>query len=379
MSPSSSALKKLWDSLSSIRPGLLIEKFKKSLTLNKYKLHQSEFIIRFPVIVNSSLSSFNNSNNLKFKISSTAAVKKMDIVQQINANHETLLERLKSLETLVQEQNGVSVASTISSRVRLVNNNNQPTEEEIDAEKQKLISENARLRKEIDSLIIKLTNLEIAIKGKDNVASLSLLKCHETTTSSPQYSDQKSVAITSLLNEASLVDGVPKNKSLENNKNNKENKAPKQENNKKQLVGGGKGGSKIAKQEKSAIAVEPERNIDASRLDLRVGRIIEVQKHPDADSLYVERIDCGEEEPRTVVSGLVKFVPIEQMKNRLVVILCNLKPAKMRGVLSEAMVMCASTPEKVEILVPPEGAVPGDRVTFEKYPGMYRLNKNNIM
>lgn len=55
------------------------------------------------------------------------------------------------------------------------------------------------------------------------------------------------------------------------------------------------------------------------------------------------------------------------MQNRLVILLCNLKPAKMRGVTSEAMVMCASTPDKVEILVPPPGVVPGDLVDFEGF------------
>jgi aminoacyl tRNA synthase complex-interacting multifunctional protein 1 len=107
--------------------------------------------------------------------------------------------------------------------------------------------------------------------------------------------------------------------------------------------------------------------IDVGRLDMRIGKIIDVQRHPDADSLYLEKIDCGEPNPRTVVSGLVKFVPIEQMQNRMVIILCNLKPAKMRGVTSEAMVMCASTPEKVEVMDPPPGAVPGDVVSCEGF------------
>ncbi|XP_017001832.3 aminoacyl tRNA synthase complex-interacting multifunctional protein 1 [Drosophila takahashii] len=119
--------------------------------------------------------------------------------------------------------------------------------------------------------------------------------------------------------------------------------------------------------EKPAAAA-PEAPVDVGRLDLRVGRIVEVGRHPDADSLYLEKIDCGEAAPRTVVSGLVKFVPLEEMQNRLVVVMCNLKPAKMRGVTSEAMVMCASTPEKVEVLSPPAGAVPGDLVHCEGYP-----------
>ena len=41
--------------------------------------------------------------------------------------------------------------------------------------------------------------------------------------------------------------------------------------------------------------------IDITRLDLRVGKIIAVEKHPNADSLYVEQIDVGEEKPRTVL------------------------------------------------------------------------------
>eukprot|EP00126_Sphaerothecum_destruens_P005221 Sdes_comp18650_c0_seq1m8860 len=68
--------------------------------------------------------------------------------------------------------------------------------------------------------------------------------------------------------------------------------------------------------------------IHVGRLDLRVGKIVEVEKHPDAESLYVEKIDCGEAEPRTVVSGLVNHVSIDQMKDRMVIVLCNLKPAK---------------------------------------------------
>ena len=89
----------------------------------------------------------------------------------------------------------------------------------------------------------------------------------------------------------------------------------------------------------------------------------------DAAALYLELIECGEDKPRTVISGLVKHVPLEEMQNRMVVLLCNLKPAKMRGIVSEAMVMCASTPEKVEILAPPAGAVPGDLVKVPGFEG----------
>lgn len=72
------------------------------------------------------------------------------------------------------------------------------------------------------------------------------------------------------------------------------------------------------------------------------------------------------------------YVVSMQMQNRMAVMLCNLKPAKMRGVVSQAMVMCASSPDKVEILDPPGGAVPGDRVTFQGFPGTNKHNTSAI-
>ncbi|XP_028157508.1 tyrosine--tRNA ligase, cytoplasmic [Ostrinia furnacalis] len=116
----------------------------------------------------------------------------------------------------------------------------------------------------------------------------------------------------------------------------------------------------------AAAAVD---EIVPSKLDIRVGRIVEVSRHPDADALYVEKIDLGEAEPRTVVSGLVNFVPIEEMQNRDVVVLCNLKPAKMRGIESKGMVLCASVdePKQVEPLLPPQDSKPGERILVEGY------------
>jgi len=121
--------------------------------------------------------------------------------------------------------------------------------------------------------------------------------------------------------------------------------------------------------------------IDYSLLDMRVGKILTCEKHPDADSLYVESIDFGEDKPRQICSGLVKFVPLEAMQNRMCVALLNLKPSKLRGVMSEGMVMCASTAEKVEVLVPPTDAAIGDRVTVAGCDGAIwpELNqKNNL-
>ncbi|VDK53038.1 unnamed protein product [Gongylonema pulchrum] len=61
-------------------------------------------------------------------------------------------------------------------------------------------------------------------------------------------------------------------------------------------------------------AAKSDDSIDIGRIDLRVGRILKAEKHPDADTLYVEQVDVGEEQPRTIISGLVRHVPIEQVR-----------------------------------------------------------------
>ncbi|XP_015747756.1 PREDICTED: tyrosine--tRNA ligase, cytoplasmic-like [Acropora digitifera] len=77
-------------------------------------------------------------------------------------------------------------------------------------------------------------------------------------------------------------------------------------------------------------------------------------------------------EPRTVVSGLADYVPLEELEGRLVVVICNLKPVKMRGILSQAMLLAASITgsegkRQVTPLCPPADCKPGDRVVIKGY------------
>ena len=105
---------------------------------------------------------------------------------------------------------------------------------------------------------------------------------------------------------------------------------------------------------------------DFSKVDLRVGKIVEVKPHPDSENLYVEKIDLGESSgPRTVVSGLAKFIPLEQMKGRRVVCVTNLKGRAIVGVDSQAMVLCGKGEGAMELVEPPEGVPPGERVLCE--------------
>ncbi|XP_065863050.1 uncharacterized protein [Euphorbia lathyris] len=104
----------------------------------------------------------------------------------------------------------------------------------------------------------------------------------------------------------------------------------------------------------------------AKMLDIRVGRITKAWRHEEADSLYVEEVDVGEAEPRTICSGLVKYIPLDHLQDRKVVVLGNLKPRNMRGVKSSGMLMAASdaSHENVELLHPPQDSVPGERIWF---------------
>ncbi|CAD7703829.1 unnamed protein product [Ostreobium quekettii] len=135
--------------------------------------------------------------------------------------------------------------------------------------------------------------------------------------------------------------------------------------------GKGKKEKKKGRGEGRAAPAKEEKPVDVSRINLRVGFINKAWQHPDADSLYVEEIDLGEEAPRQVCSGLVKFIPEEQMQKRRVVVVANLKPVTMRGIKSHAMILCATSPdgEKVELLEPPEGVPVGERVFCEGYSG----------
>ncbi|CAH2350267.1 tRNA-aminoacylation cofactor Arc1p [[Candida] railenensis] len=119
---------------------------------------------------------------------------------------------------------------------------------------------------------------------------------------------------------------------------------------------------------KQAAAVVPP---NPSMIDFRVGFIQKAVKHPDADSLYMSTIDMGDAEgPRTVCSGLVKYVPLEDMQERYVITIANLKPVSMRGVKSTAMVLCASNADTVEFVNPPPGSKAGDKIFFETFDGV---------
>ncbi|KAI1274183.1 hypothetical protein F5Y07DRAFT_223027 [Xylaria sp. FL0933] len=158
----------------------------------------------------------------------------------------------------------------------------------------------------------------------------------------------------------------------------------------------GVGGAK-PKKEKKEKAPKPQKAPAAATppaphlIDLRVGHILKAIKHPEADSLYVSTIAMGDKPGtedteeyegqvcRTVCSGLNGLVPLEEMQGRKVVVVANLKPVKMRGIKSCAMVLAASPRLKegevddhkgpVELVTPPADSKAGDRVCFDGWRG----------
>ena len=136
-------------------------------------------------------------------------------------------------------------------------------------------------------------------------------------------------------------------------------------------VAGGAPAAAVVPKNAGNVKLDRSGNVEpVTRLDIRVGRIMSCERHPDADSLYVEKIDVGDAEgPRTVISGLAKHLTIEEMEGALVAVVCNLKPAKMRGIQSFGMVLCGSNEEhtKVELLQPAEGSTIGERLSLEAF------------
>ena len=112
-------------------------------------------------------------------------------------------------------------------------------------------------------------------------------------------------------------------------------------------------------------------DITASAFDIRVGKIVEVWEHEESEHLWCEKVDLGEAEPRQILSGLRKFYTKDDMQDRTVLVLCNLKKRNLGGVPSHGMVLCASNAAhtEVEFVIPPENAKIGERVTFEGYDG----------
>ena len=92
---------------------------------------------------------------------------------------------------------------------------------------------------------------------------------------------------------------------------------------------------------------------DFAKVKLVTAKIIQAVPVPKADKLLQLTVDAGEEKPRTVVSGIAKHFTCEELIGKQIVLVANLKPAKLRGIMSEGMILCAEDKDgKLSLIAP---------------------------
>ncbi len=102
---------------------------------------------------------------------------------------------------------------------------------------------------------------------------------------------------------------------------------------------------------------------DFLKVDLRVAQVLEAGTVEGSDKLLQLTLDVGEAEPRNVFSGIRSQYAPEDLKGKLVVMVANLAPRKMRFGISNGMVLAAGNGEGIFIISPDSGAKPGDKVS----------------
>ena len=102
---------------------------------------------------------------------------------------------------------------------------------------------------------------------------------------------------------------------------------------------------------------------DFQKLDLRVGTVLEVEKHPEADRLLLVRVDTGDAELRQVVAGIAEFFSPDDLIGKQVVVVTNLKPRKLRKQLSQGMILAVKTADGMQLLTPTGEVDPGSKVS----------------
>ena len=80
---------------------------------------------------------------------------------------------------------------------------------------------------------------------------------------------------------------------------------------------------------------------DFMKIQMKVGEVLSCEKHPDADKLLVSQVKIGEE-TKQIVSGIASHYGADEMVGKKLIVVTNLKPMKLRGVISEGMILAAS-------------------------------------
>ncbi len=108
-------------------------------------------------------------------------------------------------------------------------------------------------------------------------------------------------------------------------------------------------------------------------LNIKVAKIISVEDHPNANKLIIVRIDLGREQ-RQIIAGIKNHYKKEELVDKKIVVLTNLKPAMLRGLESNGMLLAGDDGKNIGLIAPKESR-PGEQVYFEGYN---KVSKNQI-
>ncbi len=100
---------------------------------------------------------------------------------------------------------------------------------------------------------------------------------------------------------------------------------------------------------------------DFQKLDLRIGKILKCEKVPKTMKLLRLEVDIGDE-IRQIVAGMAEFFSPEELVDKLVVVVTNLEPRKIRGLVSDGMILAADLAGKPYFLTVEEYIPPGSKV-----------------
>lgn len=96
---------------------------------------------------------------------------------------------------------------------------------------------------------------------------------------------------------------------------------------------------------------------DFVKVDLRVGTVTACEPHPNADKLLVLTVDLGEQTPRTICAGLKEHTAPNELVGKQIIVVANLAPRKMRGIVSQGMLLAATGSDGKVITIAPSSEV----------------------
>jgi len=101
---------------------------------------------------------------------------------------------------------------------------------------------------------------------------------------------------------------------------------------------------------------------DFSKVQMIAAKIVKAEEHPDADKLLVLTVDDGTRDDRTIVAGIKGYYELDELEGQTVIIVDNLKPATLRGIKSEGMLLAAEDDDTVAFLQPVKNVEPGSKI-----------------